>query len=586
VSAIAPTSPLRFIAYARTSTDDTQSPADSRRWQVDTIERLIAGHGTIVEVVHDVGFSRALPWQLRPEAVALIERCARPAAVRGFDAIAVAGPQRAFGDASQATDVLRKLAHYGIELWVPEVGGRVDLDNEGHGILLGVFGTMSESERRRIGQRVANAGRAHVKSGERFWVGGRAPYGYRLVPTDALHPNPVKARDGVRLKRLKVEPTEAEIVREIFERYAAGHGVRQVCAWLDTEGVPTPLRARPNVDDRPRVGQWAKSTVEGILRNPAYTGHLVWARERGRQRLRDVHDTSLGYRKTYVATPEEHWVWSPEPVHEPIVDRALWDRVQSRRRSDAVDWSGRAARGPQATSPYPFALRGIVTCAMCGHPMEGAYQRGSAYVRCRLSPLAAQQPECADHPKVAYLREDRVLPALVPLLERLLTDPVYAEATVQAMATASATSPATGARVAGARRRIDDGRRRLDELQAIVGTGVDPEVMGAWIREAAGGVRAAEAELATLGQADQPVDVEAVRALVAKVGPTLAKRLARLPNDKLHAFLFDYGVRIEWRPGSDEATLTWDLGNSLVGASSRAPGSRRDGGARTPSLRR
>lgn len=66
-----------------------------------------------------------------------------------------------------------------------------------------------------------------------------------------------------------------------------------------------------------------------------------------------------------------------------------------------------------------------------------------------------------------------------------------------------------------------------------------------------------------------------MRALVAKVGPALAKRLAKLPNDKLHGFLLDYGVRIEWRPGSDEATLMWDLRNSLVSASSRAPGSRR-----------
>jgi hypothetical protein len=443
---------------------------------------------------------------------------------------------------------------------------------------------MSESERRRIGQRVANAGRAHVKSGERSWMGGRAPYGYRLELTDEPHPNPAKARDGVRLKRLVVEPTEAAVVRDIFERYAAGHGVRAICRWLDAEGVPTPLRTRPNVDDRPRVGRWATSTVQGILRNPDYVGHLVWGRERGRQRLRDVRDTSLGYRKSYVAAPEGEWVWSPEPVHEPIVDRALWDRVQSRRRGDTVDRSGRLARGPQAHTPYPHALRGIVTCGMCGHPMEGAYQRGSAYVRCRLSPLAAQRPDCADHPKVAYLREDRVLPALVPLLERLLTDPRYAERTVKAMAKASATSPATDTRAAAARRQIDDGRRRLDELQQIVGTGVDTQIMAAWIREASGQVRGAEAELAALGKADRPVDADAVRELVAKVGPTLGRRLAKLPNDKLHRFLFDYGVRIEWRPGAADAELTWDLGNALVSASSRSTGSRRGGAARTRSL--
>ena len=91
----APTSPLRVVAYCRTSTDDNQSPADSRPCQTDVIRRLIAGHGTVVEVIHDVSLSPAPPSQLRPEAVALIERCAMPPAVRGFDAIAVAEPQSA-----------------------------------------------------------------------------------------------------------------------------------------------------------------------------------------------------------------------------------------------------------------------------------------------------------------------------------------------------------------------------------------------------------------------------------------------------------------------------------------------------------
>jgi hypothetical protein len=87
--------------------------------------------------------------------------------------------------------------------------------------------------------------------------------------------------------------------------------------------VPTPLQARPNVDDRPRVGRWAHSTVEGILRNGCYPGHLAWARTRCRERLRDVRDTSLGYRKSYLVQPKGEWVWSPEPTHEPIIPSRL-----------------------------------------------------------------------------------------------------------------------------------------------------------------------------------------------------------------------------------------------------------------------
>jgi DNA invertase Pin-like site-specific DNA recombinase len=569
-AAPAPAGSLRYVAYLRTSTDDQQSPADSRRWQLQRIEGLVAGHGTIVEVVHDAGFSRALPWALRPEAVALIERAALPAGLRGFDAIAIAEPARAFGDAAQATDILRQLQHWGVACWVPEVGGAVDLDNESHGILLGVFGNMSESERRRIGIRVSNAGRAHAKSGERFWMGARAPYGYRLVSTDTPHPKPARAREGVRLKRLEVEPAEAAVVREIFERYAAGHGTRKICAWLDAENVPTPLTRRAIDTDRAMAGSWATSTVQGILRNPAYTGFLVWACKQGRQRLRDVTNTSLGFRKGYAANPEDEWVWSPAVTHEAVVDSELWNRVQARRRGGHVDWHTRRARGPQANSPYPHALRGIVVCKQCGNTLEGNWQRGSAYVRCRLSALKATLPSCADHPRVAYLREDRVLPGLVPLLERLLTDPAYTEATVRAMTEAAAASPATDARTAAAQRQITEGNARIDSYRATLDSGGDPTIIGQWITDTARAVRAAEAELAALGRTERPVDPDAVRRLVARTGPALGRRLAKLPTDKLHRFLTEYGVQIEWWPRSDEATLMWDVEDALVSGAARA----------------
>ena len=150
--------------------------------------------------------------------------------------------------------------------------------------MLSTFGTMSESERRRIGVRVANATREMARTGARYWLSARPPYGYRLVLTDEPHRKPAKAREGARLRRPEVDPAEAAIVTEIFERYAAGHGVRKICGWLDAEGVPTPLQARAIAGARPVAGQWAHSTVQGILRNPVYVGHLVWARTRARER--------------------------------------------------------------------------------------------------------------------------------------------------------------------------------------------------------------------------------------------------------------------------------------------------------------
>ena len=52
-----------FAAYVRTSTEDNQSPEDSKRWQLSLAEQLIGPkNGKIVQVYHDIDISRSLPW--------------------------------------------------------------------------------------------------------------------------------------------------------------------------------------------------------------------------------------------------------------------------------------------------------------------------------------------------------------------------------------------------------------------------------------------------------------------------------------------------------------------------------------------
>lgn len=50
---------MLFAAYVRTSTDDHQSPDDSRRWQLSVAEQLIAPHAVDISAVyHDIDVSR------------------------------------------------------------------------------------------------------------------------------------------------------------------------------------------------------------------------------------------------------------------------------------------------------------------------------------------------------------------------------------------------------------------------------------------------------------------------------------------------------------------------------------------------
>jgi site-specific DNA recombinase len=129
--------------------------------------------GLIVTQYFDIGQSRSLPWQRRPEAARLL--AALPDPGRGFTAVVIGEPHRAFFG-SQFGLTMPLFHHYGLQLWVPEVGGPIDPDNEAHDLVMSVFGGMSKGERNRIKVRVRTAMASQTLLEGRY-LGGRPPYG-------------------------------------------------------------------------------------------------------------------------------------------------------------------------------------------------------------------------------------------------------------------------------------------------------------------------------------------------------------------------------------------------------------------------
>ena len=125
---------------------------------------------------------------------------------RGFDAVVIGEPQRAFYD-NQYSLTMPVFVHYDVGLWVPEVGGAIDPDSEAHDLIMSVFGGMSKGERNRVKMRVRSAMASQAKIEGRF-LGGRPPYGY-LLGDAGPHPNPGKAADGRRLHCLVPDPITA-----------------------------------------------------------------------------------------------------------------------------------------------------------------------------------------------------------------------------------------------------------------------------------------------------------------------------------------------------------------------------------------
>ena len=161
---------MRFAFYGRVSTEDHQDPVTSRARQLGQAGALVAGHGRIVAEFFDIGQSRTLAWARRPQAAALVAGLADPD--RGWDAVVIGEYERAFYG-SQFASMAPLFEHYGIQLWTPEVGGRVNFAAEDHEQTMLALGLQSKREITRTRIRVRTAMAAQTREQGRY-LGGQA----------------------------------------------------------------------------------------------------------------------------------------------------------------------------------------------------------------------------------------------------------------------------------------------------------------------------------------------------------------------------------------------------------------------------
>lgn len=192
---------------------------------------------------------------------------------------------------------------------------------------------------------------------------GRPPYGYRTV---------VEGAEGTTrtLRRLMPDETTAPVVRWIFQRYLDGCGLQGIAEELTAEAVPC-----PSAHDRvrnPHYGgvAWSKAAVRSILVNPRYTGRASGS-------------------------------GAELPAHPPLAEPDQFAQVQQAIRAKR--------RRPPASDPRPpYLFRGLLRCAVCSRLMQGTWNNGEPYYRCRFPEEYAAANGIA-HPRNVYLRERRLV---------------------------------------------------------------------------------------------------------------------------------------------------------------------------------
>ena len=196
----------------------------------------------------DVGWSREVAWERRPRAAALLAAARNPG--RRFDAIVVGEYEWGF-TARQFLRVAEQLERHGVRVWLPEADGPVDPADPTHRALVTALGAIAQREVSRTRHRTLAAMRAQAFEQGRF-LGGRPPYGYRLVDAGP-HPNRAQAAWGKRLQRLDPEPVTAAHVRWMFARRLAGRSLAGIARELNERGVLCPSVGDPE-RNRNRLG--------------------------------------------------------------------------------------------------------------------------------------------------------------------------------------------------------------------------------------------------------------------------------------------------------------------------------------------
>ncbi|WP_245848391.1 recombinase family protein [Lentzea kentuckyensis] len=386
---------MRFAFYGRMSTSVFQDVQTSRAWQRAVSDELVDGVGSVVAEFFDVGVSRRWSWSDRPEAAALLTAAAEPS--RDFDAVVVGEYERAFhGD--QFREVVTRLNALGVAVWLPEAGGPVELGTPVHEALMVLLGAQAQREVARARQRVLAAMRAQTRVQGRF-LGGRPPYGYRLVD-GGRHPNPVHGRWGRRVQ------VSAPWVRWMFAERARGRTVASLVRELNDRGVVCPSGADRERNAHRSGKRWIVRTVAMILENPRYTGRQVWNRS---STTGHGPGGRPGGRGSGVLrwNPVNEWEVSERIAHEPLVDNETFVAVQGMR----------VAKPAKDGAVRCYMLAGLVVCGLCGRRMDGHWVHGRAGYRCRHGFTSAKRRSDGE-PRNLYVREDHLLKALPHLLER------------------------------------------------------------------------------------------------------------------------------------------------------------------------
>ena len=183
---------------------------------------------------------------------------------------------------------------------------------------------------------------------------GPPPYGYKKDPDDP--------------KRWIVDEEAAQVVRRVFRMTLDGYGTEQIATIFSEEKILTPIAYwrekgvnRPGKSKLRGPYMWNSSTITHILSLQEYCGDIL-----------NFKTYSKSYKnKKRIENDRENWVIFKD-VHEPIIERAVFEQVQQKRGKIRKRRTHEGERN---------MFSGLLVCADCGHNLHFHFNQGNPDIK-------------------------------------------------------------------------------------------------------------------------------------------------------------------------------------------------------------
>lgn len=318
---------LRVAAYCRVSTKQDEQLNSYEVQRTHYEERIrTEPKWSLVGIFADKGIT-GTSMKKRDEFNKMLRLCYKGK----IDMIIVKSISRFARNTLDVIKITRKLREINVDVYFEEQGiHSIDPASE---FYITIYGSIAQSESENISANVKWGKAQSAKQGN--------------VPFQCKHfLGYAKNADG----EIEIVPEEAEIIREIYERYLSGESLYGIKCYLEAKEIPTPAGC----------SVWRQETIRSILSNEKYKGDAI---------INKTYVSDCISKRVKVNNGERNKYYI-ENNHPAIIDAGTFARVQEEiaRRSGKPKVKQKGTKTELSRYSSKYALSELLICGECRTP--------------------------------------------------------------------------------------------------------------------------------------------------------------------------------------------------------------------------